>query len=250
VSTYDDRSRKQGAEDGLFYPNTGAGGSTYNSAGRDPSAASFDPDPDEEFGFTSGGATSVLPPGGSADFGTSPFDEDEDTRPAKRRARMHGGADFGLLILRIVVGGTFVVDGLRHLFGMLNGQGYHAFAAIVEGQGYRFPTVLAYLGGGVELVGGGLLVLGLFTPLAASALLALLANVITLKWRIGFSAPFGYELPLVLASATFALLFTGAGRVSLDRPTPWNRRPALSGFIFLVIGAAVAVVLLLVVRKH
>lgn len=250
MSTYDDRSGKQGADDGLFYPNTGSGSSTYNAAGRDPSSASFDPDPDEEFGFTSGGgATSVMPPGGGAPFGASPFDE-EETAGARPRARMHGGADFGLLILRIVVGGTFVVQGLRHLFGLLHGQGYHAFAAIVEGHGYQFPTVLAYLGGGVELVAGGLLVVGLFTPLAASALLAFLANVIALKWKIGFYAPFGYELPLVLASGAFTLLFTGAGRVSLDRPTPWNRRPAVSGIIFLVIGAGIAVLLLLVLRKH
>lgn len=247
MSTYDDRSGKKSADDGLFYPNatSGSASSTYNSAGRDPSSEQV-PDAEEEFGFTSGGATSVLPPGGSANFGSSPFDDDPTGRPA----RTHGGADFGLLILRIVVGGTFVVQGLQHLFGLFHGHGYNAFAAVVTGQGYKYPTILAYVGGGVELVAGALLVIGLFTPLAAAALLSLLANVIVLKWKIGFYPPFGYELELVLASGAFALLFAGPGRVSFDRPTPWHQRPVLSGFIFLVIGAAAAVVVLLVLRKH
>lgn len=243
MSTYDDRGGRRGADDGLF-----SGSSTYNSAGKDPAESAFDNGADEDFGFTSGGATSVMPPGGGVtNFGSSPFDEDD---AFDRRARTHGGADFGLLVLRVVIGGTFVVHGLQHLFGLLNGHGHDAFAAIVEGQGYKFPDILAYVGGGVELVGGGLLVIGLFTPVAAGALLALLANVIVLKWKIGFYAPFGYELELVLASGAFALLFAGPGRVSFDRPTPWNRRPALSGFIFLVIAAAAAVVFLLVLRKH
>jgi putative oxidoreductase len=249
VSTYDDRSGgKRGTDDGLFYSNSsGSGSATYNAAGRDPSSSSFESGPDEEFGYTGDGATSVLPPGGGDMVGT--FDEDGGTG-ARRAARLHGGADFGLLILRIVVGGAFVVRGLQHLFGLFHGHGFQAFAAIVEGQGYLYPSLLAYVTGGIELVGGGLLVLGFCTPLAASALLAVLANVITLKWKIGFYAPYGYELELVLASAAFALLFAGPGRVSFDLPTPWHRHPVRSGFIFLVVGAAAAVVFLLVLRRH
>ena len=251
MSTYDDRSGRRGADDGLFHPDTGSGSgsSTYNSAGRDPSG--FDPDPDEEFGFTSGGATSVMPPGGaSSAFGNSPFDDGDDGIGGRRAARLHGGADLGLLVLRVVVGGTFVVQGLQHLFGLLHGHGFHAFADVVAGQGYQHASLLAYVTGGVELVAGGLLVIGLFTPAAAAAALSVLANVIALKWKIGFYPPFGYELELVLAAGAFALLFAGPGRVALDRPTPWHRRPVLSGFIFLIIGGAVAAVFLLVLRKH
>ncbi len=80
--------------------------------------------------------------------------------------------------------------------------------------------------------------------------MSVLANVIVLKWKLGFYPPFGYELELVLAAGAFGLLFAGPGRVAFDRPTPWHRRPVLSGFIFLVIGGAVAVVFLLVLRKH
>lgn len=253
MSTYDDRSGKRGADDGLFYPDRSAGGSTYDSAGGDPSSSSagYDPDPDAEFGFTSGGATSVMPPGGASTFGTSPFDDGSgDGMGGRRAARLHGGADLGLLVLRVVVGGTFVVQGLQHLFGLLHGQGFHAFTNIVAGQGYQHASILAYVGGGVELVAGALLVIGLFTPAAAAAVLAVAANVIALKWKLGFYPPFGYELALVLAAGAFAVLFAGPGRVALDRPTPWHRRPVLSGFIFLIIGGAISAVFFLVLRTH
>jgi putative oxidoreductase len=235
VSTYED--------DGLFLPSKSAdtASSTYNSSGGDPSS-SFEPDGD--YGFTStGDTTSIVSPGG--DFGDPSFG-DEPRRPAPK---LHGGADFGLLVLRLVLGGTFIAHGLQHLFGTFHGVGIHGFEAFVRTSGYVDPTVLAYVAGGTELAGGGLIVLGLFTPLAAAALLGLLANVIVLKWPLGFFEP-GYELELALSGAAFAILFAGPGRVSLDRPTPWFRRPVLNGWIFLIIGAAVAIVFLFVLRNH
>jgi putative oxidoreductase len=234
VSTYDD--------DGLFYPNksTEARSSTYNSAGRDPASATFDSD--DEL-YTGSDDTTMMAPG---DGLASSFDEDD----RKRQPRWTGSADFGLLVLRIVLGGTFLGLGLQHLFGLFHGIGIHDFETLVRTRGYTAPTMLAWVAGGAEVVGGALVVLGLFTPLGAAALLAVLANVIVLKWPHGFFAPAGYELEMVLGAAAFALLFTGPGRVSLDRPTPWFRRPGLSGFIFLVIGAAVAIVFLFVLRNH
>lgn len=234
MSTYED--------DGLFLPSrTTEGNSTYNSSGADPSS-SFEPDGD--YGFTqSGETTSMIQPG--AGFGDTSFG-DEPRGPAPR---LHGGADFGLFVLRLVLGGTFIAHGLQHLFGLFHGIGIHGFEAFVRTSGYVDPSVLAYVAGGTELAGGALLVLGLFTPLAAAAVLGLLANVIVLKWPLGFFEP-GYELELALSGAAFALLFAGPGRVSLDRPTPWFRRPVLNGWIFLIIGAAAAIVFLFVLRNH
>ena len=237
MSTYDD--------DGLFYPGKASevGGSTYNTAGRDPSSASFESDDD---GYSSG-ATSLLSPGSSDTFATSPFDDNSTGR--RPRPMLHGGASFGLLVLRLVLGGTLMAHGLQHLFGLFHGIGFHAFVGFVKLAGYTSPSVLAYVAGGVELAGGTLIVLGLFTPLAAAAVLAQLANVIVLKWKLGFFEP-GYEFELILSAAAFTLLFAGPGTVALDRPTPWFRRPVLNGWLFLIIGAAVAIVFLFVLRNH
>ena len=176
---------------------------------------------------------------------------DEDYAEGRRAASSwHGGADFGLLVLRIVVGGTFGVYGLQHLFRLFHGTGIDSFAKFLQTTGYHYPTVMAWVGGGAELVGGALLVLGLFTPAAAGAVLAVVSNVIVLKWPLGFFDANGYQLQFILAAAAFALLFTGPGRVSLDRPTPWYRHPVANGWTFLLIGAAASVCVLLFLRTH
>jgi putative oxidoreductase len=258
VSTYDDRTGNQSGhdDDGLFYPGTAAGSaaSTYNSSGRDPSSSrfggddDFDTDTDFESGFTDTGSapTTALTPPGPGTGAPAGLSFDDEIRPP---VRWHGGADFGLLVLRLVIGGTFFGYGLQHLFGQFHGIGYNGFVKFLEGAGYQHASVMAYVAGGTELAGGALLVLGLFTPLAAAALLGLVANVIVLKWPLGFFAP-GYELEMIVAAASFALLFAGPGRVALDRPTPWFRRPVLNGWLFLVVSAAATVAVLLLLRKH
>jgi putative oxidoreductase len=68
-------------------------------------------------------------------------------------------------------------------------------------------------------LGGGLLIaLGLVTPFAAAALIAVMtAAVLTVHLRNGFFATNnGYEYNLVLAVAVFALAGTGPGEWSLD----------------------------------
>lgn len=241
MSTYSD--------DGLFYSSRKAqmsnSSSTYNSAGRDPSSSTFDPD--DEFGYTGGDTTSVIQPGGGAEtYGPSPFDEDDQLRAVHWR----GNTDFGLLVLRVVLGGIFVGHGLRHLFGLFHGTGLDPLVAFIRVSGYTDPHLLAYIAGVTELVGGALVILGLLTPLATAALLGLLANVVVLNYRHGFFAANGIEMEVILGAAAFALLFTGPGRVSLDRPTPWFRRPGLNAFIFLFLTAAASVLFLFVLRDH
>jgi len=244
VSTYDDRPEK--ADEGLFYPSTSAA-STYNAAGHDPAANQFDEfatETSSEATSSGGGATSVMAPAGG--FSTGMPDPFAD--PVRPPYRWHGGADFGLLVLRLIVGGTFVANGLQELFGLFHGMGRTGLGQLLVAAGYQHVSVLVWVTGGTELVAGALMVLGLFTPVAAAGMLGLLANVIVLKWPNGFFGS-GYQLELVLSAAAFALLFAGPGRVSLDRPTPWFRRPVLNGFLFLIIAAAAALVALLVLKK-
>lgn len=226
------------AESGYGSGSGSTGASAGSALDRDPSSLDFASYGDQP--------TSML---ANLDEPANRLDEDyADTRRAA--SSWHGGADFGLLVLRIVVGGTFGVYGLQHLFHLFNGSGIDSFAKFLQTTGYHYPTVMAWVGGGVELVGGALLVLGLFTPAAAGALLAVVSNVIVLKWPLGFFDANGYQFQFVLAAAAFALLFTGPGRVSLDRPTPWYRHPVGNGWTFLVIGAAASVCVLLLLRTH
>lgn len=162
----------------------------------------------------------------------------------------HAGADFGLLVLRIAVGVIIGAHGLQKIFGLFGGPGVHGFGKFLAGEGFRHTTLLAYITGWSELVGSVLLILGLLTPLAAAALLGVLANAVVVKFGAGFFADGGgFELELTLAATAFAMLFTGPGRVAMDAGRAWHRKPTAWGVLCLAL-AIVATVLLFVFGKH
>ncbi|MGH3452116.1 MAG: DoxX family protein [Haloechinothrix sp.] len=198
---------------------------------------SFSDDPS-----TSGGATSgrLL----------SDFDSAEPMEP-EPRSRWHAGLDLGLLILRLVLGGTMIGHGLQK-FNFFDGPGIEGFARVLEGYGFtQQTTLLSWITAATEVGAGGLLVLGLFTPLGAAGVLGVLASVIVLKADNGFflgGRQQGFEFEVALAAMAVALLFTGPGRVALDANTPWRRKPVPYGLVALLLAAAATVVVLMVFR--
>ncbi|MEU6642421.1 DoxX family protein [Saccharomonospora sp. NPDC046836] len=197
----------------------------------------------DQAGFSSGaglGQTTSLAAPNDDIFG----DEDKPDR-------WHGGLDFGLLVLRLALGGTMAAHGLQKLFGLFDGPGIDGFAEVLRGLGYTSQTtLLSWITGIAELGGGALLILGLFTPLGAAALLGVVANIIYAKYTLGgrfFTGEgAGFEYELMLGAMAFALLFTGSGRVAIDKNTPWRSRPLPFALMSLVLaGAATAVVIFL-----
>lgn len=184
--------------------------------------------------------TTILP--GSFDY--EPVTEEP---PGRKPPGWHAGADLGLLVLRLVVGGMFIAHALQHLFGWFAGDGINGLAKTVGALGFNHTTLLAWIAGFTELAGGMLVLLGLFTPIGAAALLWLMANVIVAKFNGHFFAG-DVETESVYAAAAFALLFAGPGRVSLDRHTPWYRNVLAFGVVFFVIAVGAAVTTLLVFR--
>jgi putative oxidoreductase len=170
-----------------------------------------------------------------------------EVRPARAPHDWHFGADLGLFVLRVTLGALVLAHGLQKVFGLMGGPGISGFAQTLDQLGFQRTTPLAWVTGCTELGAGALLILGLFTPAAAAAVLGVLANAIWVKVDprtfIG-----GVELEAVHAAAAFALLFAGAGKISLDRNTPWFRRAPAFGFLFLVIAAGLSVVTMVVLR--
>lgn len=227
VATHDDRSsRSSGYSDDGFYPATEAAGGVHHF---DDGTQSFNSETKsfDNTGYTPVGAGSTEP--------VSHFDDTVDNR---KPFGWTAGPDLGLLVLRLALGGAFVVHGLQKVFGLFGGPGIDGFAAFLQQSGFREPKILAWVTGVTELGGGALLVLGLFTPLAAAGILGVMANAIVVKWGSGFFGAPGIELESAFAAMAFALLFAGPGRVALDKGRSWFRRPLLSGFIFLFIAAA------------
>jgi putative oxidoreductase len=239
VTTDDDRPRPAGgyADSGRYNADTedfGYGG----QSSRTSDSSIYD-----DAGYSS--PTTAFP-------GSSTYDSDDDfggafDEPEKRTIQWHGGADFGLLVLRLVVGGLFVVHGLDKLFGWFTDMGMGNTEELVSSFGFTEPKILAWVLAVSETAGGLLLAVGLFTPAAAAAILGVMANVLVV--RADWSHFLGdVELELVFAAVAFALLFTGPGRISIDRNTHWARKPPIYGIVFLVVAAGASAVTLFVFR--
>jgi putative oxidoreductase len=133
---------------------------------------------------------------------------------------------FGIAILRAVVGGLFIGHGLQKLLGKFGGFGIEGTAGWMESVGMRPGKVHATAAGLAETGGGALLVAGAATPVAASALTGSMTVAIAKVHGANgvWSQNGGYEFPLTMIAALFAITAGGPGELSLDRRswgTPW-----------------------------
>ena len=180
----------------------------------------------------------------------SSFDDESplEASAKERTPEWHRGLDLGLLVLRLAIGALFIAHGTDKLFGWFNdGMGMEATKQMLTGFGYTEPGALALVVALSETAGGLLVILGLFFPAGAAALLGVMANVIVVKgdWNLFLG---DVELEMMYGAAALALLFTGPGRFALDRHTHWWRKAPVYGFVFLILAAGLTVVTLVVFR--
>ncbi|MDF2960751.1 MAG: DoxX family protein [Paenibacillus sp.] len=124
----------------------------------------------------------------------------------------------GLLLIRVVVGLLFAGHGAQKLFGWFGGYGPKGTGGWMESVGIKPGVAMAVIAGLMELVGGILFTLGLFTPLAAILLtLTMLGAIVKVHAQNGIWATSnGYEYPLVLMVIVIGVALTGAGSYSID----------------------------------
>lgn len=126
--------------------------------------------------------------------------------------------NIGLLLLRLGVGLTMSAHGTQKLFGWFGGHGLDGTGKFMEMLGFRPGRRNALVAGLAELGGGLLLALGLLTPFAAAAIVAvmLVASLVVHRPKGFFVSNGGFEYNLVLGLAALSLAFSGAGLYSLD----------------------------------
>ena len=126
--------------------------------------------------------------------------------------------ELGLLVIRVVVGLLFVGHGTQKLLGWFGGHGLNGTGGFFDSLGMRPGKQHAFLAGFAEAGGGLLLALGLLTPLASAALIAVMVvAILTVHAKNGiWNSSQGYEFNLVLIAAAFAVASIGAGDWSLD----------------------------------
>jgi len=151
--------------------------------------------------------------------------------------------EYGLLLLRLVVGLLFAGHGAQKLFGWFGGGGPQGTAAFFSSLGYRAPALMALVAGLSELGGGLLLATGLLTPLASFLLATVMLNAIaTVVWPKGFFG--GYEFEVTLATVAIALAATGPGEISLDDAIGWADNITGIAWASLALGSAIVVSLI------
>jgi len=118
-----------------------------------------------------------------------------------------------LFLMRLALGAIMVAHSYHKVFG-----GLHHYAQFIASLG--LPAWLGYVSAFTEFLGGLLVLAGFFCRPAAFAICIDLAVAIwKIHWHNGLlgspDRP-GYEFPLAAAALAFALVFFGAGPISLD----------------------------------
>ncbi|MGI9125100.1 MAG: DoxX family protein [Mycobacterium sp.] len=174
------------------------------------------------------------PPPMAAPVEITPGDGDRGSR--------RGTQDLGLLLLRVALGVVFIAHGLQKAFGWWGGSGLEGFKDTLAEAGYQNAGLLTYIAAGAQIASGVLLVLGLFTPVAAAVALAFMVNSVlatfTAQREDGGLFVFGSaaEYMLVLTAAAAAVILAGPGKYGFDGSRGWARRPFIGSFLALVLG--------------
>ena len=135
---------------------------------------------------------------------------------------MSSRQNVALAMVRAIVGVVFLAHGLQKLFVFHYGGVVGAFHQM----GIPAPGISAALALTAETLGGLLLLIGLFTRLAAVPVaFTMLVAIVQVHLRHGFFAQGGgYEYPLTLLVATMALAIGGGGAFAVDNRL--NRKEA------------------------
>jgi len=126
-------------------------------------------------------------------------------------------ASVGLLLIRLFLGLGLAAHGYGKFFGE---HGIAGFTGFLKSLNVPSPEIAAYVSAGTELGGGILLAIGLLTrPIAVIVAFNMFVAAFTAHKGSYFitNNPPGMEYALNLGIVFLAFVFTGAGRISLDR---------------------------------
>ena len=115
----------------------------------------------------------------------------------------------GLVAMRIALGAVMIAHGYPKVTNI------HGVEKMLAGMG--IPAWMAYLTAGAEFFGGILIIIGLLTrPAAVALLIDMVVAIAKVHWKNGLTGQGNYQLPMVLAAISLALIFLGAGPIALD----------------------------------
>jgi len=127
-------------------------------------------------------------------------------------------AGFSTLALRIPVAIIFIAHGAQKLFAWFGGYGLEGTGQWMASVGLEPGYLLALLAGSAEFFGGIALLIGLLVrPAALMLSITMLVAIFSVHLVNGlFMSSNGYEFALALLAISISLMFSGAGKFSLD----------------------------------
>jgi putative oxidoreductase len=129
----------------------------------------------------------------------------------KFKTLMRTDADWGITMLRIVTGVIYAQHGYAKFQGLEGTSGFFA------GLGIPIPEFMAMAVAAIEGIGGGLIVIGLFTRIVSVLQgFVVLFAILLVHFDHGMFGQGGYQWALLLMAASLCLVLEGAGKASLD----------------------------------
>lgn len=143
----------------------------------------------------------------------------------KLQSRESTRIDWVTLILRLIMGTGFIVHGWAKI-----SRGTAGFGKLLAWIGIPLPQVTAAVTSWIELTGGIVLILGIWTRFTAIPLaVTMMVAMFTINIRYGFSSiktigltpegpvfgPPGYEINLLYIGGLLVLMLLGAGKWSI-----------------------------------
>ncbi|TYR81486.1 DoxX family protein [Priestia megaterium] len=124
----------------------------------------------------------------------------------------------GLLLIRLVIGLSFMAHGAQKLFGWFGGHGLKGTGGWFESIGMKPGVTMALLAGLSELIGGVLFAAGFLTPLAALMIAGtMVVAIVKVHGPNGYWATSnGYEYNLTLLAVVIGVALIGPGQYALD----------------------------------
>ncbi|PYS21863.1 MAG: DoxD-like family protein [Acidobacteria bacterium] len=134
------------------------------------------------------------------------------------RRLVQTGSSWPMVPLRLALGIDFIGHGLQKVLGTFNGPGFAKFTSFPTPFPFMRPAWLWMgLAAVSELVGGILVLLGLFTRVGAFLItFVMIVAIVGVHWP-NFFAPAGMELAMAMLGMSLALLIGGGGQLSVDR---------------------------------
>lgn len=122
------------------------------------------------------------------------------------------------LPLRLIAGLIFTAHGAQKLFSWFGGYGLDGTGQWMESIGLAPGYLMALMAGSAEFFGGLLLIAGFLTrPTSFVLAITMIVAIFSVHIDNGlFMTNNGYEFGLALFAISISLMFSGAGKLSLD----------------------------------